>query len=444
VGLTGVFIAMVLDGRAYWNRVVLILGLIATGWFVWINSIGPRIGRAPLDMVLGRATGQILLAGLCGAAIAICVYLTVSWTGRGRVRHPLRSTSVAAWYFPAMILILAFSPVAVATGGVLVFATTRVMVARWDRSRPALRAFIGAPLLKRLAVALVCSVAIHMSVGAYARGSTVLAAVLFAGIIATLTSLAMVVGAYAPENPRRLYHSALGLLLILIMIVGVTINHRGGNGYGGGEDGGGSGLVTDNSFPGVILLRELEKNAVLIAPNLKRDDGAKGSDLFNSKPATLTQPMDVTFSGEYWMLLPWYRRPPPTSLIRRGNPAKLSFSTNGGPMVMEAHQLLRAPIDPASCDRIQIVVLGPDAQNMLVFQLFLVDGETPGPRGEESLGFQFVKGDPSVDGRETLSFSVPLATRLRSFNEIKLVFRQPRAMNKSVKIEVVRMTIVPR
>ena len=239
--------------------------------------------------------------------------------------------------------------------------------------------------------------------------------VLFAGIIATLTSLAMVVGAYAPAKPARLSHSALGLLLIVLLTVGVRIANRGGGGGAGFEDGGGSSPVVDDSFPGVILLRELEKNAVLIAPNLKQDAGAKGSGLFNAeKPTTLTQPMDVTFSGEYWMFLPRYQRPPPKSLVERGNPSKLSFSTNGGPMVMEAHQPLDAYIDPASCDRIQMVVAGPATQNMLVFQLFLVDTETFDPRGGEDLGFQFVRGNPSTNDRETLTFSVPPAASIET------------------------------
>ncbi|MBZ5675490.1 MAG: hypothetical protein LAP61_14715 [Acidobacteriia bacterium] len=421
------------------------LGLIATGWFIWADSIGSRFGRAPAEFAILRAIGQVLLACACGAAVATIVYLTVLWTGRGRVPHPLRSIAVAVWYFPAMILMFAPTPVSIAVGAVLVFATTRVMVARWDRNRPPLSASAGALLLKRMAVALVCSAAIHLAVGAYARGSALLAAALFAGIIATLTSLAIVVGAYAPAKPARLSHSALSVLLIMLLMVGLRIAKRGSGGGAGFEDDGGSSPIVDDSFPGVILLRELEKNAVLIAPNLKRNAGAKGTSLFNAaKPATLTQPMDVTFSGEYWMLLPRYRRPPPQSLIERGNPSKLSFATNGGPMVMEAHQPLSTFVDPASCDRIQFVVLGPDTQNMLAFQLFLVDTEIPDPRGEESLGFQFVRGDPSMGDRETISFPIPRATRLNRFNEIKVVFRQPRVMSKSVKIAIERMTIVPR
>ncbi len=224
---------MVLYVRRYVNRFVFILGLIATGWFIWANSIAPRMWRLPMDLLVGRALLQVLLACACGAAIAICVYLTVSWTARGSVQHPLRSVIVAAWYGPAMILMFALSPLPIATGGVLVFATTRAIVARWDRNRPLLSGFAGALFLKRLAAALACSVAIHMGVLALARGSTLLATALFAGTFATLTSLAIVVGAYAPAKPARLSHSVLGLLLIVLLTVGVRISKRGGSGVQG-------------------------------------------------------------------------------------------------------------------------------------------------------------------------------------------------------------------
>ena len=137
-------------------------------------------------------------------------------------------------------------------------------------------------------MALACSVATHSAIAAYARGSMRLSAALFAGIIATLTSLAIVVGAYAPAKPARLSHSALSVLLIVLLTVGLRMVKR-GSGGAGFEDDGGSSPIVDDSFPGVILLRELEKNAVLIAPNLKRNAGAKGTSLFNAaKPETLT------------------------------------------------------------------------------------------------------------------------------------------------------------
>jgi len=223
------------------------------------------------------------------------------------------------------------------------------------------------------------------------------------------------------------------------------LNRRGGGGSTGVDETGGDSLFAEN-FPGVILLRELEKNAVLIAPSMSRESEltADGRRRANKSKTILTEPLDITFSGEYWMFLPRYRRPPPKSLVRRGNPSKISFGTDGGPMLMEAHQPLNSPLDPASCSNIQLVISGPDTQRPFALELFLVDTEKFDPRGGESLGQQFTRGNGSADSRETIVFSVPAAPRLKQFNEIKVALRRAGLMNKSVKIEIDRMLIVPR
>lgn len=435
---------MVLDVQRYAKRFVFILGLIATAWFVWANSIGPGMGRLPLSLLIGRALLRVLLAIVSAGAIALCVYLTVSWTSRARSQSPLGS-GAAAWYVPAMILTSALAPLPIAAGGFLVFTTTRLMVAGWEPSLPPLPGFDRVLFWRRLGVALACSITIHMGLLALARGSPQLAIALFAAILATLTSLAIVVGACAPAKQRGLSHSFVSLLLMVLLTIGVTISKRGGNGDAADQAAGGNGAVTNTSFPGVILLRELEKNAVLIAPSLKRESRENGTGLPGARrPTELKQPLDITFSGEYWMFLPFYRRPPPKSLIRRGNPAELSFRTDGGPMTMEAHQLLSESIDPASCDKIQVVVLGPDMRRALALELYLVDTEALDPLASERLGRRFVRGVPSEDTRDTLVFSFPAVPRLKRFNEIKIAIWQPGPMNKSVKIEVERMTILPR
>jgi hypothetical protein len=232
-----------------------------------------------------------------------------------------------------------------------------------------------------------------------------------------------------------------------LVTVGVTITRRGGGGYGGGGDIAGNGVTEDNTFPGVILLRETEKSTVLIAPSLKRDPHGKATGLPSlDRPPTmeLKQPLDVRFSGEYWMFLPRYRRPPPLSLVRRGNPAELSYRTDGGPMVMEAHQSLNTPVDPASCHQIQIEVGGPDMQRSLALEVVLVNSDVQGFWGSESLGRRFVRSVPSADDHDTLVFPFPAVPRLKQFNEINVVFWRPGPMDKSVKVEVERMTIVPR
>ena len=352
---------------------------------------------------------------------------------------------MGVWFPLAMILMSGFSAVSIAAGAVVVFSTTRLMTSSLDSRRPV--PFIATPALfwKRLLAAVVCSLAIHASLLALARGFDLLSAALFAVSIAMITSLAITVGAYTPARPASLPHSVLGLLLILFVTAGLMLNRRGGGGSTGAGETGGDSLFADN-FPGVILLRELETNAVLIAPSMSRESrlAAEGRKRTKKPKTTLTEPLDIRFSGEYWMFLPRYRRPPPKSLVRRGNPSKLSFGTDGGPMIMEAHQPLNSPLDPASCSKIQLVISGPDTQRSFALELFLVDTTTFDPRGGESLGQEFTRGSNSADSRETVVFPIPAAPRLKQFNEIKVALRRPGPMNKSVKMEIDRMLIVPR
>ena len=430
-----------LSAQRYATRGILILSSIATGWLFWVTSIRPLMRRAPLELLLGQALRQLLLDCACGVAIALCVYLTIWWTSPGHIRHPMRAVFVGVWFPLAIILMSALSPIAIVAGSAVVFSTTRLITSRLYTplgSTPDL-------FWKRLLAAVVCSLAIHASLLAFARGSALLSAALFALSIAILTSLAMVVGAYTPAKPASLPHSVLSLLLILLVTVGLMLNRRGGGGSTGVDETGGDSLFAEN-FPGVILLRELEKNAVLIAPSMSRESEltADGFKRPKTSKTRLTEPLDIAFSGEYWMFLPRYRRPPPKSLVRRGNPSKISFGTDGGPMLMEAHQPLNAPLDPASCSNIQLVISGPDTQRPFALELFLVDTEKFDPRGGESLGQQVTRGSGSAESRETIVFPVPAAPRLKQFNEIKVALRRAGLMNKSVKIEIDRMLIVPR
>ena len=89
------------------------------------------------------------------------------------------------------------------------------------------------------------------------------------------------------------------------------------------------------------------------------------------------------------------------------------------------------------------MISGPDTQNPFALELFLVDTTTFDPRGGESLGQQFTRSS-SANSPETIVFQVPAAPRLKQFNEIKVALRRLGLMNKSVKIEIDRMLIVPR
>ena len=103
-----------------------------------------------------------------------------------------------------------------------------------------------------------------------------------------------------------------------------------------GQDVTGEGMGFGGDFPGVILLPEVRPNTTILVPV------PSPPVEFGSR---LPQPVGIPFSGEYWMFRPPFSRPPRSAVVRRGNPAALSFhTTDGWPLVMEAHQKLDPPV----------------------------------------------------------------------------------------------------
>src|SRR5580698_3207232 len=144
-----------------------------------------------------------------------------------------------------------------------------------------------------------------------------------------------------------------------------------------------------------------------------------------------------------------FSRPPASSILERGTPATLTFSTTDHtPLQMEAHQKLETPIDVQCCSKIQLEVLNADRYpGTLTLELFLLDTEHPSA-APLSLGsapvisHPDVARDPVMPLRETLEFAVPqLSTLDKStmdqFTELRIVFHRARLrMDKSAKVSV--------
>jgi hypothetical protein len=202
-------------------------------------------------------------------------------------------------------------------------------------------------------------------------------------------------------------------------------------------------------FAGVILWPEIKPVTTLIAPM-----PALGSNPFQGRPA---QPLSIPFGGEYWMFRWPFSRPPASSILERGTPATLTFSTTDHtPLQMEAHQKLETPIDIQCCSKIQLEVLNADRYpGTLTLELFLLDTEHPSA-APLSLGSAPIIShpdmarDPVMPLRETLEFAVPqLSTMDKStmdqFTELRIVFHRARLrMDKSAKVSVERFVLVPR
>jgi hypothetical protein len=196
-------------------------------------------------------------------------------------------------------------------------------------------------------------------------------------------------------------------------------------------------------FPGVILWPEVKPITTLIAPM-----PALGSNPFQGRHP---QPLGIPFGGEYWMYRWPFARPPSSSILQRGTPSKLGFSTTDHtPLEMEAHQKLETPIDVRCCSGIQLEVLNADRYpGTLTIELILVNSEPV--RLSQSLGNAAVNSrpdlsqDPVLPVREMLDFAVPGEPAIDQFNEFKIVFhRTVRRADRSAKLSIERFVLLPR
>jgi len=342
------------------------------------------------------------------------------------------------------------------------------------------RVFVWRDRLPALGVAL-CLEAGAVAVAAH---YPLLGAACFCAGTAVLTIFSMTTGAATAGRAPTLPKSIVGILATIVL-TSLMMLGRGGPAAGGfgtsqafgeghpslvetaravlrqlfygeapGEHGGTGGTApprpqtantgASGGFPGVILWPEIKPVTTLIAPL-----PALGTNPFQGRPA---QPMSIPFGGEYWMFRWPFAHPPASSILERGTPSKLAFSTTDHtPLQMEAHQKLETPIDVRCCRAVQIEVLNADHYpGSLLLELVLLDTEHGAPI-PLSLGTALVTShpdtsrDPVVPAREMLEYAVPADPSIDQFNELKVVFRRAgQRMDKSAKVSVERFVLLPR
>jgi len=189
------------------------------------------------------------------------------------------------------------------------------------------------------------------------------------------------------------------------------------------------GILPDGSFPGVILWPEIKPVTRLIAPPPK--GLATGT-----APA---RPYGIPFAGQYLFYRFPQRHPPPTSILQRGSPAALAFSTvDRTPLNMDAIQKLDQPIDLSCCRAIRVDIWNADHYPNTVFlQLYAND---------KLLGAAPVTSTPDL-AREPITAvaeSLEFPTAAIEATELKIVFRRaaPRAF-KSARIAIGRLVLIP-
>jgi hypothetical protein len=485
--------------RRYVSLGTQIASLSVTGCVVWIVLLS----LDPMPITIEWVLGLSLLAWFCCSGMFAGVYFLFAEPITARtVRTLLRTSTASAWLTPTAVLLAEYSSAAMVAGFLLVVGTTWTLCSEWrlaqgepERPLPApsadrLFADYARPvptLLRQLAPRWILALLVQAAIVAVLMHCSLLAAACFLAIAALLTAAGVAAGVIPHGKPRGLADSAIASLLTLLFAAGLTVGvltrgsmhgyQRPGDStylpnpgllrtaqallarslYGAGahtpgkasgaygpmaagvpryEPAGDLGSVGDNEFPGVILWPEVKPETTLVAPILSGIG-------FSAHP---THPLGIPFSGEYWMFRAPYVRPPYGSLLRRGSPAELGFSsTHRAPLEMEAHHRLDRPMDLRCCGKIQVAIWNADRYpGTVALELILIDTGRRG-RPSLSLGTSPVTSSPgSTPVFETIEFPVPAAATLRRFDEFAILFhRDPSRIDKSARIEIERFVLIP-
>jgi hypothetical protein len=480
---------------------VQVAGLLATAWLVWSISLVPRLNRESLADVITQTLAFTLLAFLASAVITVSLYLLIARSlNDDAIQMALRTSSTAVWFAAATILLAQLSLATLPAALVLVVSATRLLYSQWRLVHPPEPSPIAAPIqhpffdppprpsFRELVPALAASLAIEAGALVFPVGYPLLAATLFSLSVAMVTLCALRAGAYQAEAPGNLPRSILGFLLTLVLAAGLTVGGIASSTGSGShwhsplqrapgplesarallhkffEENGegqpkrptvtnlylppvGNVEITDNSFPGVILLPEVKpEEPALLAPSFSWNH--------TSPDVASAKTFSIPFSGVYWMYRSPFDRPPPTSHVQQGNPLALSFrTTDRAPMFMEAYQKLGRAIDLKCCSAIQIAISNTDRYpGTIALELVLLDTQSFSQPAFSLGSARITSGSrpgPSAGGTlpatETVNFAIPAAAPLRQFDVIKVIFhRDHLRLDSSARISLERFLLSPR
>jgi hypothetical protein len=392
-------------------------------------------------MIAARAALWVLLAWGVSALIAFWIHSIAD--RRTLSSGVFESSARAMWFAPAIILLSTMSAAGLCIGFLLTVHTAKVLTVQWTRPGPRQQAdgwnpmpsFGAALLLQAGGIALLWK-------------RPVLAGAAFVVSCAMITTLGVLRAPMAPSKTRPLPPSSHGMLLTFLlaaMISTLGLQFREFASQGGDSDLNGTaasrstatelvpgepeatGTGTDG-FPGVIL-RIAKPDATRIAAPISRSLVAKNN--------SITEPLRIAFSGEYWLFQPPRMRPPAGAIIRKGTPLELSFhTTNGSTMFMEAHQRLNPPIPLSSCGRLDVEVRSAEKEQLLRLNVSLLDSAS---RRTLDLG----TAQASSSQTQTLEYEIPSAARPESFDEIRLVYRSLH-MERSTHLAIEGFVLMPR
>jgi hypothetical protein len=464
-----------------------IASLGITGVLIWNSAVRPRLMFEKPAAILGHALFYACLAWFFAAVITLVLYLTLARAESQQVIwSTFRTAGVAVWFAPACILLSQLSPATLIAALVLVVTATRLLYSEWNAGQapPAPQSTVAAPGLfsswsvrppvftRELFTGLAAAVSLQAGVVSVWRHKPLFAGAWFVLSAAIVTLFAMVSGAVEDARPPTLPRSVVGMAMAVLLAAGLTVGGlrvaRGsGNGDAPGDYGSGKGAVAsakevlrelfgdeqggpadkitgvepflptttpgiaaDGSFPGVILWPEVKPVTRLVAPPPK--GLATGT--------APVRPYGIPFAGQYLLYRFPQRRPPSTSILQRGSPAALAFSTvDHWPLNMDAVQKLDEPIDLSCCRALRVEIWNADRYpGTVALELYVNDrllGTMP------VLSRPDLQRDPVVAAPESLEFPISSGGMC---TELKVTFRRARVReDKSARIAIERFVLLP-
>lgn len=202
-----------------------------------------------------------------------------------------------------------------------------------------------------------------------------------------------------------------------------------------------SGRHSSEGYQAIVLWPIRKKEKVISLPPLSIHPGSHGA----------AKPWTIPFDGPYWYFKTPGETPGPEARTVQGDSLKVNVrSTNSYPLLMEAHQKLVEPVLLTCCREIQVVFKNDVAMGATEMGLSLTDSHSVG-KNTQNLGVQYVALDGtsersgnSATVEETLTFAIPKAAKIRSFDQMTVVlFPDPFHLTSGRKVAIERFVMIP-
>jgi len=417
------------------------------------------VSGLPLRVLLGTVVVWLWTLTLSLVYCSLCRHLST----REMLRRSLGPALIAAWT-PLVLLPLGhLVPIFIPALALIALFTARQIAVLTPRrleappgvdplsigGRPALL-----PTARWMHYALICSLLAQCAFVLWTARMLPEALFALALAVVVLTLVAAFAGAY---HPRR--GAAWGGLAVVLCVALAAVALLAGPGGHRSRGRGGFrfGVLTmlrptpaGSSHAAAVPVDAPINHRILSGVILRPAGTHKPALLLASLPAphwnSVVSPLHVLFTGEYWIYRRTEFRPPSNSLQRTGSLMDAYYATTDGmPLLVEAHQDLREPVDLSTCGAIEVGVANRDRFPGPVTLEVLVAYGQGRARQIKPVGGQPVVSVPGHGtAHERLRFQVG-AVGLRSFDQIVFHFKLlPDRWDYSPRIAIEDIVLLPR